>query len=149
MTAPLILMPDIDELVSAFLREQSEISGGVGDHVYTTIPTLREGVQEWRFPLVRVGTFDDDLVVAHVDWLAVSRLQIEAFGGPKDFAHDVAATCRAALRQRLPGVHDEAVVTGVRTRGFAYRPDPTFTPAKPRWLFVATIFAHPLPETGS
>lgn len=147
MTAPLVLLPNVSALTTAFLRAQSEVSALVADRVVTAF------AKSQVFPAVKVEEFSDRPIVERPLWLVAADLQISAFGGPKALAHKIAETCRAALAARFEGTQSytvdtnpiAGVVTHCRVSGLRDEPDKTYTPAKPRWLFIATVYAHPAP----
>lgn len=160
----LVLLPDAELLVVSFFLDQPEITdfftagvNGAGsqiddpptDRVYTDIPKLKDGTPNPVFPLVRVSRFGGAPVRSRPAWLDQAAMQIEAYGGGRKTARQLAETCRALLDLRLPGVHAEGVVTNVRTQSFAYHPDDTYKPAKPKFDFVAVITAHPNRDGGS
>lgn len=137
MTDPLYLTPNVEALCSAFLADQPEVADEVAERVYTTIP------KQATYPLVRV-TVLDSTPTGEPLWLEAHTVQVEAFGGSKAEAFRIAVKCRAAISQRLTGDHPGAgVVTGVRSAGLLDLPDDSHTPAKPRWLFTSTVYAHP------
>jgi hypothetical protein len=148
----LILLPDIDLLVVDFLLDQPEVlaffdENDPGDRVYTDLPA---GETKPVFPLVRVNRFSGTPRSSRPAWMDQAFVSIEAFGGRRKIARDLAATCQAALDARLAGMHEQGVVTNVRTQGFAYHPDETYQPAKPKYDFVAVVTLHPNPAgTGS
>lgn len=133
------LLPDIEQLLSAFLRDQAEVTALVGQRVYTALPTST------TFPAVRLTRFGGAPVRQRPVHLDAADIQLDAFGGPKATALEIAETCRAVIWHRLPGEHAEGIVTGVDLGALAYSPDDTYTPAKPRYLFTATVYAHPWP----
>lgn len=146
MAVPLRYLPDVKELAIWFLLDQPEVQSFFAadtphDRVYGQLPRAKV------WPLVRVTTFNDIPVVR--GHLSITSLQVEAFGGPSKLAHELADTCRAALRDRLPGLQHGAVVTDVRCFGFREQPDESFESARPRWLFAAEIANHPLADSGS
>ncbi len=131
------LLPNVEALVSAFLRGRSEITALIDDRVYTVLP---KGVV---FPTLRLAQYDDALVTQRPLWVATSFLQLDAFGGTKADAYTLAATARAVMAAYLPGTHAGGVVTDVRFSGMRDEPDADYEPAKPRWLFTAEITVHP------
>lgn len=134
------LIPDVEALVSQYLRDQSEVAALVDTRVYSIIPNTP------TYPLVRVSQFDStDLTVG---WLDGAALQIDAYADWKAAASDVGRTARAVLHNII-GSHDEGVVTGVRTSGWRYEPDRSFPTAKPRFVFVTNLAVHPHPIPGS
>lgn len=144
---PLDLLPDAEALVSAFLRDQAELAALVDDRVYTVIPRLDKGEAEWRFPLVRVSRYGGAPAFAQPLWIDQPTMQVDAFGGPKATAHDIASTCQALLDLRLIGRHDLGVVSDVVFGSKSYVPDPGFDPARPRYLFTFTATMHPNPAS--
>jgi len=136
MTDELRLTPNVEALVSAFLRDQPELVDLLDDRCYTVIPKNAE------YPLARVTVLLDQPAGGEPLWLVAATVQIEAFGGTKAQAHEIANTARAAISQRLTGVHAEGVVTGVSSGALLDLPDDEFEPAKQRWLFTSTIYAH-------
>jgi uncharacterized protein DUF3168 len=143
--AELVLPVDIEALVSAFLRDQDEIAALVEDRVYTALPKAP------RFPAVRVTQIIDRPIEPRgVLWGLAFSVQVEAFGGGKAAAWRIAATARAAIDQRLKGVHDGyGVVTGSDPGTMMDLPDTMFDPAVPRWLFTSTVWAHPVATLAS
>jgi hypothetical protein len=139
VTEQLVMLPNVEALVSAFLRDQAEVTALVDDRVYTALP---KGVE---FPAVRVVQYDDVKHTRRPLWVVHALLQIDCWGGSKHDAWQTAATVQGVLAARLAGVHDLGVVTGVDVGGLADTPDQDFEPAKPRWTFTATVFAHPNP----
>lgn len=144
--ADLVTMPDVEVLVVQFLLDVDDVTDLCGENIYSTLP------KDKTWPAVRVVQFDDEPVYVRPLHLVRSSLQIDAWAGPKRTAKRLAESCRAAL-QTLRGVRDEGVVTRVETRGMRYEPDPTVPTEhgadRPRWLFVADVWAHPLPDAGS
>lgn len=132
------LPPNMEALVSDFLRQQAEVSALVADRVYTAIPAAP------TWPLVRVTQLLDVPTGAPL-WGIAYTIQVEAFGGSKGDAWRIAQTCRAAIDARLAGNYTAhgAVVSGSKPGGLVDLPDDSLTPAKPRWLFSSTIYARP------
>lgn len=133
----LILLPNVEALVSAFLRNHDAIIALIDDRVYTVIPSH----SDW--PLIRVGQYDDQPAGQRPLHHVAYSVQVEAFGGSKAQAFTLANTARAALAAELTGAHAQGVVSGVDTRGMIDLPDESYSPAKPRWLFSLTVYAHP------
>lgn len=146
------LIPDVEQLVSGFLRAQPEVvaffAAGVTsegksvthpptDRVYTDLPAG----PVW--PAVRVNRVGGSPVTNEPLWLDQALIQLDVFGGPKALARDLAETCRAVIDARLPGVHSEGVVTAVRFGQLAYHPDDTYPTARPKYDLLITIFTHP------
>ena len=88
--------PNMEALVSAFLRDQPEMTDLVGDRIYTAIP------KDATFPLVRVMQLLDTPAGAPLYSVAF-EMQVEAFGGSKAQAWQIASTARALIDARLLG----------------------------------------------
>lgn len=132
------LLPNLEAIVSAFLRQQPEITALIGDRVYTAIPGGAV------YPLVRVNQFDDVKVTQRPLRVVRGSIQIEAWGGSKVEAYLILSTAVACLSGRLEGVQPGGeVVSNVDFGGMRDVPDTNFSPAKPRWLTSAYITAHP------
>lgn len=131
------LMPNMEALVSAFLRAQSEITALCGDRVYTAVPGNA------TYPLVRVTQFDDVKVTQRPLWVVRTSVQVEAYGGSKADAFGLASTAQSCIAERIEGVHTGGTVAGVTFGSLRDLPDDSFDPAKPRFLFSAYIIAHP------
>lgn len=144
MTEPLLLLPNVPALATAFLRAQPEVSAIVETRVVT------EFAKQQVFPAVRVTQFTDEPTIPRPLVHTRSTLQVEAYGGPKNLAWLLAETCRAAFAARFNGslsfdVDTHTVsgrVSGCDLSGLRDLPDPEFSPAKPRWLFTLAVYAR-------
>lgn len=144
MTLPIYLPPNMEALVSAFLRDQPELADlpamldDAGDvKVYTAIPKAPS------YPLVRVTQILDTPNGSPL-WSVAFDIQVEAFGGSKGEAWLIASTARALIDARITGEHPGyGVVNGSTPGALLDLPDDDSTPAKPRWLFTSTIYARP------
>ncbi len=135
------LMVDCEALVSAWLRDNDDVTALIDDHVYTQSPRNSAA----KMPYARVTRIGGGgPVIQHPLWLDTARLQVDVFGGAKVFCLQIAETIRAACAQDLPGVHTLGVVTNVDLRDSpAYQPDDTFDPPTPRYRFDMSITTHP------
>lgn len=133
----LIIPPNMEALVSRFLRSQPEVADIVDDRTYTALPADAD------FPAIRVIQLNDTKVTRQPLWVVAYNIQIECWGGRKIEAWRGAATAMAALDQRLEGEVDDAVITGVDIGPLMDIPDDDYEPARPRYLFTSTITAHP------
>jgi Protein of unknown function (DUF3168) len=133
----LTLLPNAEALVSEFLRDQAEVVALVSDRVYTALPF---GVE---FPAVRVVQYDTEFGTHQPLWVAAPLLQIDCWGGTKAQAWTLAATCMAALSERIEGGHTHGVVSGVRFSSWTDMPDTDYEPARPRFFFTAQLTVHP------
>jgi hypothetical protein len=134
-----VLLPNVEGLVSTFLQDDPDQQLVTGDRCYTALP------KDKTYPLLRVTQIDDQKVTQRPLWVVTTLLQVEAWGDNQWDAWRAAATAQSVLAARLEGVHSRGVVTGVRFSGLRNVPDPDFTPAKPRRIFTCQVTAHPLP----
>jgi Protein of unknown function (DUF3168) len=128
------LLPDVEQLVSAYLRSKPRITALVQDRVYTVFPA-----QAGSGPLLLVQRIGGDPPFSQPLVLDVAQLQIDAYGGPKKTAHDLAATARAVLTELEGQVRPEGVVASVRFASLRFLPDETFNPHRPRYLFDVAV----------
>ena len=136
--------PNMEALVSAFLRDQAELTDLVGDRIYTAIPKRKtEAGQAAEYPLVRVTQLLDTPAGAPL-YAVGYEMQVEAFGGSKAEAWRIASTARALIDVRLLGDYPGfGVVNGTTPGALLDLPDEDLKPAKPRWLFSSTIYGRP------
>lgn len=139
MTDPLVILPNMEAVLSQLLRDQPEIEDLAGDRVYTAIPVGAGGD-----PLLRVTQIGDEKLSTRPLWIVRTTLQVEAYGGSKAQASTLARTAEGVLALRGPGVHPPAVIVGVDLGAMLNLPDDEYEPARPRFLFSVTITAHPL-----
>lgn len=144
MTDPLVILPNMEAVLSQFYRDQPEVSDLVGDRVYTAIPKGAGGA-----PLVRVTLIGDEKVTSRPLWIFRAQIQTEAYGGTKAQAHELARTLEGCLHARAIGVQDTAVIVGVDGGPMIDLPDEEYEPARPRFLFTSTITAHPVATVAS
>lgn len=133
----LTLLPNVEALVSEFLRDQAEVAAICSNRVYTALPA------NVGFPAVRVVQYDTEFVTHQPLWVAAPLLQIDCWADSKTVAWTLAATCMAALSERVEGGHTLGVVSGVRFSGWSDQPDTDYEPAKPRFFFTAQLTVHP------
>jgi len=132
------LLPDIERLVTTFLRAQSEVSSLVASRVFTEVspnPT---------FPLVRVRRVGGFPTLSHPLYIDAPLVQIEGYAATKGAARLLTETCRAVLAERVEGVHATGVVAGATFGALLWLPDDDFTPPKPRYVTDATLTVRPL-----
>lgn len=131
------LLPDIEMLVSRFLREQEEITDLVDDRVYTVVP------KDPTWPLLRLQRVAGAPVLSRPLHVDAPTIQLDAYADTKAEAHTLMATARAVIAERLEGVHDLGVVCGVTFGSMSWLPDPSYSPARARFVgdFVAVV--HP------
>lgn len=140
-------LPDLQQIVIEFLLSCEDVTDFFTtepfDRVYSQFPKTKV------WPAVRVTQFNDQPVRQNPLHIIRASLQIEAFGGRKKTAKRLAETCRSLLHSDLPDTYDDGVITNVESFGMRDLPDETFTPAQPRWLFVAVVTAHAVPAIAS
>lgn len=145
----LVILPDAEKVASAYLRSRSEVDDLIDDRVFTELPGLRQGQDEWRFPAVRITRIGGSPVVQQPLEVDAPVLQVESWGGSKALAHQIAQTCRAAFAVAHLNEHDEAIVYGARFGEMLDLPDEAFKPAKPRYVFDVTLTIRPRQGAGS
>jgi hypothetical protein len=135
------ILPDVERLVSTYLRSSPPVEALVGERVYTSWPkTKPDDVAQPIVLVQRVGgipPFSLPLVVDECD------LQIDAYGGGKHAAHRLAATVRASLAFLTDRVEPDGVVHAVTFGSLRYVPDESYAPARPRYVFDVSITTTP------
>ncbi len=134
-----VLPPSVEILVIDWLRGKPEIAAIVADRVSSDLPP------ETTFPYLQIVAFDDDPITQKPLHLIEATVQVSAYGSTKTNAELLGQTARALLHEIDDVDHDEAVVASVSTRGWGYRPDDTYSPAKPRYTFDAAVRFHAHP----
>lgn len=135
----MIVLPDVARIVSAYLRTVPEVLALVGERVYTAFPK-QLGTQ----PFVLVQRTGGDPVLARPLVVDHAEVQLDAYGGPQAAAHELAATCRAALSV-LQGEqpNDTGNVCGVVVTALRYVPDETWSPPRPRYISDVELTVKP------
>lgn len=128
---------DVERLLSAWLRERTDITDVVGDRVYTEIPNRA------TFPFLRLSLIGGTPVTTRPLYLDESYIQLDAYGGPKALARQLMDITRDAIDTELTGVHPEGVVTGVTFSSMRYLPDDGYDPPRPRYVGSVFIYSHP------
>jgi hypothetical protein len=142
--APAIgLLPDAEQVASAFLRRAPRVAALVGDRVYTAFPAQAGGA-----PLVLVQRVGGEPPFSYPLVADAAQLQLSTYGGGKKEAHTLAATVRACLHELAGTVQPEGTVAGVTFGFFQYLPDETYRPARPRYVFDVTITTRAAPVSA-
>lgn len=144
MTDPLVILPNMEAVLSQFYRDQPEISDLIGERVYTAIPK-----DAGTAPLVRVTLIGDEKVTSRPLWIFRAQMQTEAYGGTKAQAHTLARLAEGLLHARGVGQVDATVIVGVDGGPMIDLPDEEYESARPRFLFTSTITAHPVATVAS
>jgi len=129
------LLPDVERVLSTWLRAQPEVAALVGDRVYTAFPN-RAG----DAPLVLVRRWGGEPPFPAPLVLDLATVQLDAYGGSKAQAWEVAATCRAVCAARGRG--DTRGPT-VLVRAARYQPDESFNPPRPRYVCDLDAYVRP------
>lgn len=132
-----VLLPDAEQLLSGFLRDQDEIADIVAERVYTAIP------KSAVFPLLLVRRITGAPRLSRPLHLDQAGLQLDAYGGSKKTAHTLIETARAVIAARIIGTHDFGVVTSYAFGPMSWLPDPAETPARARYVADVDLFIHP------
>lgn len=132
---------DVEQMVSVYLRAQSEVNAYVGQRVYTALP------KDKTFPLVRLTRIGGVPPLSRPLHMDRAHLQIDVFGGSKATALDTMDAVRMELSKMVDEdpVQPTGVVCGVKFGPLAYLPDETFEPAKPRYTQDVTVTVRPVP----
>jgi hypothetical protein len=136
----LVVIPDIEKIVSGYLRELAELQD-LDARVVGKTPGSTTA------PWVRVTKLDAPNVSnARVEHLIAYLVQFDCYAGVKGGqpeANALAALVRAALIA-LPATPDlGAVVTSSVIVGDGRIPDTDFEPARERVILTATVHMHP------
>lgn len=134
------LLPDIERLVSNYLRSNADVTALVGQHVYTVLPKDASA----KFPLVRLTRVTGGPLFSQPLRYDEAHLQVDCWGGSKLVAWQTAATIAAVLAEGgLIGTQAEGVVVNVEVAGLQDLPDDSFDPPQPRWVLDVNVTARP------
>lgn len=145
-------MPDTLRLVSEFYRGEVAVTAIVTQRVYEALPPAP------TFPCVRLSRLGGNTRTGAAYWVESVLIQVEAFGGSRSDAWQLAETLRSTIHQSLPGVQpvgdDTAVVTSVEVGGIREGSDPSLPKNdsgtdRHRAMFDAVVTVHPSPASGS
>lgn len=125
--------PDIEAMLSAYLRQAAPVTDLVGQRVYTRIPRQ----PEW--PLVRLWRIGGAPVYSQPLVLDAPLVQFDAWGGSAAQARTLAATVLTVLSQ-FPS--DVPGITGIAFGPFVADEDASYDRPKPRYRFDATIWVR-------
>lgn len=135
------LLPDVERIVSAYLRSLTAITDLVSDRVFTELPK-REA--DRVFPLVRVSRIGGGPTGAP-HFLDRALVSCDVWGGTKYEARLIAATIIGALDEIEGYTLHGGYATGASPGSLRYLPDDTFSPAKPRYIADAVVLFRPTP----
>lgn len=135
-------LPDVERLVSSYLRAHPGVAGVVGDRVYTAMPAQLEP----ELALVLVQRIGGTPPLSHPLVVDEAQLQVDAYGGPKAVAWEVLATVLAAFDELEGAVRPEGYVSAVRQGAIRWQPDETFDPWRPRYVADVTLTTRALAE---
>jgi len=130
----LALLPDAERLVSAYLRSRPRMVALVGDRIYTAFPA-----KAGAGALLLVQRIGGEPPLSQPLVADEAELQLDAYGGPKATAHELAATARAELAALEGQVRPEGVVSAVRFGALRWLPDDTYDQPRPRYLLDVTL----------
>lgn len=134
-----MMLPNIEGLLSEFLRTDTDVTDEVADRVYTSLPAGP------TYPCVQITRVGGAPFIEGIYEFDRPLVQIDVWGGPKATAWRVAETVREAIATRLAGRHDKGLVYGgvsVVLGGLRYLPDSTFDPEKPRYSFDVELLTR-------
>jgi Protein of unknown function (DUF3168) len=127
-------LPDVERLVSSYLRSSAKVAGVVADRVYTAFPAQASGE-----PLVLVQRIGGTPPLSHPLVVDEAQLQVDVYGGTKAAAWVVLAAVLAALDELEGAVLPEGYVSAVRQGAIRWQPDETFDPWRPRYVADVTL----------
>lgn len=139
MAVAFAVFPDAEALTGAWLR------AGTGWRAYSAIPSSP------TWPLIRYRRIGG--IPLDRRWVDRAALQFDVYA---DKLQSQAQDLAAAVRQRLMLMEGElfttaggdpadAEIKAVRDNlGMFYSPDPSYTPARPRYIFGVELTLHPL-----
>ncbi|HEY7621685.1 MAG TPA: hypothetical protein VH834_18035 [Solirubrobacteraceae bacterium] len=130
----LALIPDAERLVSAYLRERPRMQALVGERIYTAFPA-----QAGEGALLLIQRVGGEPPLSHPLVVDAAELQLDAYGGPKVLAYELAATARAELAVLEGQVRPEGNVSAVRFGALRWLPDDTYDQPRPRYLLDVTL----------
>jgi hypothetical protein len=114
----LVLLPDVEQLLWSFLRDQPEVTALVDPtRIVSHTPDTTSG------PWVRIRRIGGVPLIDRPLVLEQARVQFDVYGGTKSQAYTLAETIRQVCSDRLVGQHAEGVVTGVTYLTLIYLPD--------------------------
>ena len=137
LAVPLRILPNAEGVLIAFLKSDPDVAPLLGDRVYSALPATK------TWPAARVTRYAGAPVFQQPVELDRAEIQVDVWATSKQSAWQIAATMRAAVAARLPGVWPLGVVTGVDLGQFTYDADETYDPALPRYITDLTVYARP------
>jgi Protein of unknown function (DUF3168) len=132
-----MILPDVERLVSSYLRAHPDVAALVVDRVYTAFP--REAV----LPLALVQRIGGVPPLSHPLVVDEAQLQVDAYADGKAAAWELLTTLLAAFDELEGAVLPEGSIAAVRQGAIRYEADETFTPSKPRYLFDVLLTTRP------
>lgn len=137
------LIPDVEKVVSDFLRQHPSIQA-LDARVVGKTPRRTDT------PWIRVVRLDGNAeTTSQVEHLIDFMLQIDCYARKEEMgessqpeANLLGRTARAVLHEMPAAAHDGAVVTSVRIVGDARIPDQDFEPARERVTLTAIVHIH-------
>lgn len=133
------VIPDVEALAVDYLLAEPAVAALVDEEVDTELP----GDFLKRLPRVRLFRVGG-LAGANKGYIDRARLQVEAWGGTKASANDVAREALRALLEAPEAAHAGAEVTdAAQDLGLVWSPDPDTD--CPRYLFGVVLTLHSTP----
>ena len=132
---------DVEQLLTNFLRTQTEVTDVVADRVYTDLP------HERVYPMVLIQRIGGAHLINRPLWLDEALVQFDVYGGTHKQAFALMSACLSALAERGIKAHPEGCVTGVTSDSIAYNPEPDFVDdvghTRPRFTTTVSVLTHP------
>jgi hypothetical protein len=140
-TDTFVVLPDVVQMVTNFLRAQTELTQLVGSRIYSILPGDR------TYPLLVVTQVADLPMMTRPWWGVQTDLQLQGYDLASNTARHVVEVTRSLLAQRSMTAHAEGSISWVTFANLAIVPDTSVLTTSgrpiPRWITTATVTAHP------
>lgn len=136
-----IVLPDVERILSSYVRSRTEITDLVAQRVYTELPR-REA--DRVFPLVRLSRIGGGPTGSPL-YLDRALVSADIWGGTKAEARLVAATLAGVLDEIGGYTNHGGYATGASPGSLRYLLDDSFETPKPRYVLDAVVYFRPTP----
>lgn len=133
---PLTLVVDAERLLVNYLKTQSEVTAIASGRVYGALP------DNPQFPCITLSRIGG--IASRPHYQDSAQIQLSCWGRTRDEARMLTRTAHSALKA-IPQVHSLGIVISLVTvLGESYQPDPTYSPARERYVFGCICITRPL-----
>jgi len=133
---------DLEAALSYHLRRSDAIAALIADRVYTRKPN------DPTWPLLLLKTIGGATIYSDPLWLETSLIQFDAYGGTRKEASHLAAKTRRVLNAAIGATVQGATLADVKSSTPRQVLDPSYTPARNRYIFDVTVTWHPTRQTA-